>query len=180
MGAVMLDMYPRENVAAQPYTAGTNPFEILEWFDAGPWTSSRQKPMDNLWLQGGARARAFFNEESRLAPTTNKLPLIRWQRPYVYVNSTHSMLPPRLNHLYDGPGGTALSGALLHTKFLDIAVPRARENKALGEHFSNSSLYDQYYDAVASDPVLHFSGSQRYEGWQQLEKLGLICRGDWK
>ena len=179
MGAVMLDMYPKGQIGAQHYQAGRDPFEILEWFDAGPWSSSRQQPVDNLWLQGGARARAFFHEEPRLAPTMNKLPLIKWQRAYVYVNSTHSMLPPPLNRLYDGPGGTTISGALLHTKFLDIAVSRAGEAKHVGEHFSNSSLYDAYYDAVAANPDLHFEGSHRYTGWKQLEELDLIYGGDW-
>ena len=43
--------------------------------------------MRNLAIQGGPRAR-FFAKDPRRAPTLNKVPLVRWQRGYVYVNST--------------------------------------------------------------------------------------------
>ena len=60
-------------------------------------------PMRNLWLQGGTRDRVFFADRPECAPTLNKLPLVSWRRRYVYVNSTHSMLPPRLNRPMTAP-----------------------------------------------------------------------------
>ncbi len=179
LGALMMDMYPKGPLADAVYTAGADPFEALAWFDAGPFFKQRQQPLDNLWVQGGVRRRVFFQDDPRRAPTLNKIPLMKWDRRFVYVNSTHSALPPRLNRLYDGPAATELSGVLLHTKFLDIVVERSREEKERGEHFANGALFTDYYDDLAANPTLWNSHSARYEGWQQLEAMGLMSRGDW-
>ncbi len=179
LGALMLDLYPEGRLSEARFKPGDNPLDTLTWFDPGPHTRQRQQPMDNLWVQGGARARVFFANDPGRAPTLNKIPLVRWNRRYAYVNSTHAMLPPHLNRLYDGPGGDALSGVLLHTKFLGIVVARSREEKARGEHFASADRYGDYYDAVIADPVLHGAASLRLEGWQQLEALGLMSRSGW-
>lgn len=178
-GAMMLDMYPKGPVGAAEYRAGDDPFAVLCWFDAGNYGMRVQQPMQNLWLQGGPRARAFFADDPRRAPTLNKVPLVKWNRRFAYVNSTHSLLPPRLNRIYETQGGEAPSGLLLHSKFLNVAVARAGEERARGEHFSNSALYDRYYEAVASDPDLWCAASRRYSGWRALEALGLMSRGGW-
>ncbi|AWB50474.1 glycosyl transferase family 2 [Gemmobacter aquarius] len=179
LGAMMLDIYPKGPVGAQSYLAGDDPFTVLEWFDPGNYSVQVQQPMGNLWLQGGPRARAFFSDDPRRAPTLNKVPLVRWNRRFAYVNSTHSLLPPRLNHIYETDGGEAPSGLLLHSKFLNVAVARAGEEKMRGEHFSNSALYDSYYDAVAADPDLWCAASRRLTGWRGMEALGLMSRGGW-
>lgn len=178
-GAMMLDMYPKGRLGAAAYRAGDDPFAVLEWFDAGNYGMRVQDPMQNLWLQGGPRARAFFAHDPRRAPTLNKVPLVRWNRRFAYVNSTHSLLPARLNRIFDADGGEAPSGLLLHSKFLNVSVARAGEEKLRGEHFSNSALYDRYYEAVAADPDLWCAASQRYVGWRGLEALGLMSRGGW-
>lgn len=178
-GAMMLDMYPKGPIGGQTYQAGDDPFTVLEWFDPGNYGMRVQQPMGNLWLQGGPRARAFFSDDPRRAPTLNKVPLVRWNRRFAYVNSTHSLLPLRLNRIYETDGGEAPSGLLLHTKFLNVAVARAGEEKTRGEHFSNSALYDRYYDAVAADPDLWCESSRRFSGWRSMEALGLMSRGGW-
>ena len=178
-GAMMLDMYPKGPLGAQDYRAGEDPFRVLEWFDAANYGMRVQQPMGNLWLQGGPRARVFFADAPERAPTLNKVPLVRWNRRYAYVNSTHSILPPRLNRFYETDGGEAPSGLLLHSKFLNVAVARAGEEKMRGEHFSNPALYDRYYEAVAADPDLWCSASRRFTGWRGLEAAGLMSRGGW-
>lgn len=179
MGALMLDLYPDGPIADAAFVPGDDPLMTLTHFDAGPYWQTRQEPMRNLWVQGGPRARRFFADDPRRAPTLNKLPLMRWHWRHVYANSTHAILPPRLNMLYNGPTSDGLSGILLHTKFLPVAPFRAREEKARAEHFSNSCLYDAYYDAVAANPDFSWDGMMRYEGWEQLERLGLMGRGTW-
>lgn len=178
-GAMMLDIYPKGPVGAQSYQAGDDPSAVLQWFDPANYGMRVQRPMGNLWLQGGPRARAFFADDPRRAPTLNKVPLVRWNRRFAYVNSTHSLLPPRLNRIYETDGGEAPSGLLLHSKFLNVSVARAGEEKTRGEHFSNSALYDRYYDAVAADPDLWCMASQRLGGWRKMEALGLMSRGGW-
>ena len=178
-GAMMLDLYPKGPLGQHSYRPGDNPFDTLHWFDAGNHTVRIQPRMQNLWIQGGARGRMFFTEEPRKAPTLNKVPLVLWNRRFAYLNSTHAILPARLNRIYDDAGGELTSGVLLHTKFLPIAAERATEEQQRGEHFANSGLYDAYYDQLAQGPDLWCPTSTRLTGWRQLEALGLISRGGW-
>ncbi|QFU07105.1 hypothetical protein PARPLA_00082 [Rhodobacteraceae bacterium THAF1] len=177
MGALMLDMYPEGALEDVPYIAGTDPTQVLTHFDAGNYVIQRQQPMGNLWVQGGPRARKFFAAEPRRAPTLQKVPLVRWNRRYVYVNSTHAALPRHLNDIYDD--GECLTGALLHTKFLDGIAERSAEELKRREHFANAALYDDYYRQLIDGATLHTSRSTRYRGWRHLEALGLISRGGW-
>jgi len=178
-GAMMLDLYPQGPVGDHPYHAGDDPLRVLEWFDPSGYGIRIQQPMRNLWIQGGPRGRMFFAAEPRRAPTLNKVPLVKWHWRYAYVNSTHSLLPPRLNLIYDTDGGEAPSGLLLHTKFLHTVVDRAAEEKRRGEHFSNSAQYDRYYDALTENPDFWTPQSRRLTTWRALEALGLMSRGGW-
>ena len=174
-GALMLDLYPQGSFDADKMP--DSPLEHLQWFDAGPYRTRRQRPLQNLWVQGGVRDRVFFQGDPQRAPTLNKLPLIRWGRRHAFVNSTHSVLPARLNHCYDGPGGQCPSGVLLHTKFLPDVRARAREDQTRQQHFSVPGRYADYYQALVADPDLWHPDSKRYTGWQQLEQLGLMTSG---
>ncbi len=178
-GALMLDMYPKGPVAAHAYTPGQTPTDVLQWFDAFGYWAQMQPKMGNLWLQGGARARMFFGDKPQLAPTLNKIPLVRWHRSYVFVNSTHNALPPALNRSYDTDGFEKPSGVLLHTKLLPDAPERARIEKLRAEHFARPDTYNDYYDDLAASPDFWCESSVRYEGWQQLMRLGLMFGGDW-
>lgn len=177
--AMMLDMYPSGALDAEPYEAGGNPFDILKWFDGGNYTIQRQSPMNNLWIQGGPRARVFFHDDPRRSPTLNKTPLVKWNRRFVYINSTHSLLPRRLNETYDADDGEGPSGLLLHTKFLHTVVERSAVEKDRKEHFSNSALYDGYYDELTKNPSFRCTHSTPLVGWRQLESMGLMSRGTW-
>lgn len=179
MGALMLDLYPKGPVAHHNYQPGTDPVKAIPWFDAYGYWAQRQTKLGNLWLQGGPRARAFFSDAPHLAPTLNKIPLVRWQRPYVFVNSTHNALPAHLNRAYDENGVSKPTGVLLHTKFLPDAGDRAVEEQHRKEHFANPETYAPYYEAVARSPDLWTTESFRYAGWEQLVDLGLMSRGGW-
>lgn len=178
-GALMLDMYPKGPLDAHPYRPGENPFDILQWFDGGNYMIQRKPDLHNLWIQGGPRARMFFADRPRRAPTMGKVPLVRWNRRYAYVSSAHSLLPRRLNRVYDDQGGERCSGILLHTKFLHSIVAKSTEEKQRREHFANSALYEEYYDSLIANPDLWCEGSTRYLGWRQLEAMGLMSKGTW-
>lgn len=178
-GALTVDMYPEGSVSQAGHAPGDDPIDRLGWFDSGNYQVQVQPKMRNLWVQGGARARAFFADSPRKAPTLNKTPLVRWHWRYAYVNSTHALLPPHLNEVYDTTGGERTSGVLLHTKFLPEIIDRSAEEKARGEHFADGAQYAAYYDRLAADPVLHCARSTRYTGWRQMEALGLMSRGGW-
>lgn len=178
-GAMMLDMYPKGGLQDQPYKAGGDPFEILRWFDGGNYMIQKKPDLENLWIQGGPRARMFFADRPRRAPTMSKTPLVKWHRAFAYVSSSHSLLPRRLNHVYDDQGGEKTSGILLHTKFLHTIVERSADEKHRREHFENSDLYETYYDSLTENPDLWCEGSSRLLGWRQLEAMGLMSRGNW-
>lgn len=178
-GAMMLDLYPEGPLGAGDYTPGQDPTEALPWFDSGNYSLQVQPRMRNLWIQGGARARAFFADSPRRAPTLNKVPLVKWHWRQAWLNSTHSLLPAPLNAVFDEKGGELTSGVLLHTKFLPEIIAKSAEEKIRRQHFGDPDRFATYYDDVIAAPVLHGPTSRRYSGWRQLEALGLMSRGGW-
>lgn len=178
-GALMLDLYPKGRLGEQAHDSEADPTETLCWFDSGPYRSRRQEPLGNLWVQGGVRARVFFADQPERAPTLNKIPLVKWNRRYAYVNSCHSILPRQLNYTYDGPFGSAPSGVLLHTKFLPQVIEKSRVEKQRRQHFHDPDQFRPYYDGIIDGPDLWTPQSERYSGWAHLQSLGLISAGKW-
>ncbi len=178
-GALMVEPYPKGALNQAEYTKGQNPMELLDWFDPGPYRAVRQAPLGNLWVQGGVRERAFFPDDPQKSPTLNKLPLVKWDRRYAYVNSTHSALPPSLNGQYSGPDDPAPSGVLLHTKFLPEIVSKSAIEKARRQHFARPEDFDSYYEALEDAPDLWSAQSVQYSGPQQLIELGLMPPLEW-
>lgn len=174
--AMLIDMYAK---VEKPYESGDNPLENLTHFDAGNYTQRRNLRFTELWIQGGPRQRMFFQATPAKAPALNKTPLIYWKKHYVYVSSTHLLLPRSLNQTYEREGGEKICGALLHTKFLPDLPERAREELARGEHYANSAEYLAYSENEAAICNMWTPQSTKYVDWQQLERLGLISLGGW-
>ncbi len=177
--AMLLDMYPKGPINAQPYQTGQNPLEIANWFDPGNYTIERNSRFGNLWIQGGPRARVFFKESPKKAPALNKIPLVKWNSRYAYVSSTHMLLPRGLNLVYDEWGGEKASGVLLHTKFLDTFSEKALEELERKQHYAGSVEYKAYAATVQDNPDLWCKWSEKYINWRQLEILGLMSKGNW-
>ncbi len=178
-GAMLLDMYPKGPITAQPYQEGQDPFEIACWFDAGNYTIERNWDYGNLWIQGGPRARSFFLDKPARAPALNKIPLVRWHKSYTYASSTHMLLPRGLNLVYDEWGGEKTSGVLLHAKFLDTFTEKATEELERKQHYAASAEYRAYADGLSQNPDFWTKWSERYINWRQLEILGLMSKGNW-
>ena len=177
--AMILDMYPKGPVGGQPYRDGQNPFEIAQWFDSGNYSIHRNWHLDNLWIQGGPRMRMFFAGQPEDAPALNKIPLVKWDKSFVYVDSTHMMLPRGLNRVYDEWGGEKASGCLLHAKFLDTFAAKAAEEMLRGQHYAHSQEYIAYQRNLETQPDLWCKFSEKYINWRQLEILGLMSKGNW-
>ena len=176
--ALMLDMYPEGPVGDCVYSAGTDPFQDQCWFDATGYRRQRQQPLDAAWVQGGPRDRVFFADDPRRAPTLNKLSLVRWNRRFAYVNSTHTMLPIRLNRV--DLRADCVTGAILHAKFIDQSLAKAREDQRRRAHFHDPDAFAGYYRRLLDRPTLHHAGSVRLTaGWRQLCDLGLMSTGGW-
>lgn len=178
-GAMLLDMYPKGPLDAQPYREGQDPFEIAAWFDSGNYVMKKNPEYRNLWIQGGPRMRAFFADKPKKAPALNKIPLVKWDRSYAYISSTHALLPRKLNVTYDEWGGEKASGLLLHAKFLDTFTVKAEEELKRKQHYAGSQEYKAYHDKIAENPDLWCRWSERYINWRQLEILGLMSKGNW-
>ncbi|HHI71046.1 MAG TPA: glycosyltransferase family 2 protein [Rhodobacteraceae bacterium] len=177
--AMLLDMYPKGRIDQTHYQAGQDPFEIASWFDSGNYTIEKNPTYSNLWIQGGPRARAFFTDKPQRAPAMNKIPLVKWHRSYVYISSTHMLLPRKLNKVYAEWGGEMASGCLLHAKFLDTFGAKAQEELKRGQHYANSHEYKAYHKAMQENPDLWCKWSEKYINWRQLEILGLMSKGNW-
>lgn len=178
-GAMLLDMYPKGRIDQVPYQRGTDPLAVTAWFDPGNYMIARNAQFANLWIQGGPRARIFFADNPARAPALNKIPLVKWDRRYAYVSSTHMLLPRGLNLVYDEWGGEKTSGVLLHTKFLDTFPHKATEELARRQHYANSHEYRAYAETLAHHPDLWCTRSEKYINWRQLEILGLMSKGNW-
>ncbi len=178
-GAMLLDMYPRGPLDAQQYKRGQNPMEIAEWFDSGNYTHKRNPEMGNLWIQGGPRSRMFFADNPEKAPALNKIPLVKWNRRYTYISSTHMLLPRGLNLVYDDTGGEKASGVLLHAKFMDNFSAKAAEELTRKQHFFGSVEYRAYLDKLDDSAGPWNEWSEKYINWRQIEILGLMSKGNW-
>lgn len=176
---MVIDMYPKGRIDARPYAEGQNPFEIANHFDSGNYMIAKNPEYGNLWIQGGPRARRMFADDPLNAPSLNKIPLVRWQRGYVYVSSTHMLLPRGLNLTYDEAGGEKASGAILHAKFLSTLPAKVAEELERGEHYAGGREYRAYAATLQDSPDLWCKWSEKYVNWRQLEILGLISKGSW-
>lgn len=176
-GTMMVDMYSKEPPGRLSYSEGADPFADLSWFDPANYMVRRNPKYRNLWIQGGPRARAFFANRPELSPSLNKIPLVRWDPRFVFISSTHMLLPRGLNQTYDEAGGEKTTGCLLHAKFLDVMIGKANDPDVRAEHFAGGREYDAY--ATAGSQSLWGSWSEKYAGWMQLEALGLMSKGNW-
>ena len=179
MGALMLDLYPKGPLEAARYRPGQDPVEVLGWYDRANYTIREKRDLGALWIQGGPRSRVFLADTPERGPTLTKVPLVKWDRRYAWVNSTHSLLPRRLNAIFDAEGGEKLSGVLLHTKFLPGIAAKSTEEKTRRQHFGEPGAFDGYYAALSASPDLWSPASTPYRGWRQLEAEGLMSRGGW-
>lgn len=178
-GTIMIDMYPKGPIDRATYREGDDPFQVAPWFDSGNYTIKKNAKYGNLWIQGGPRARTFFYDNAERAPAMNKIPLVKWNRAYAYISSTHMLLPRGLNLVYDEWGGEKTSGCLLHAKFLDVFVEKSAEELERKQHFANSHEYRAYNEGLTHSPDLWCQWSERYINWRQLEILGLMSKGNW-
>lgn len=176
VGTTMIDMYPKTRLSAVQYKPGSNPIDHLSWFDADGYTTVFQQKYGNFSIRGGIRKRKFFLDRPEHAPHLQKIPLVFWHRSYVYVSSTHVLLPRHLNSAFD-PHRNLPTGALLHTKFLDSVLAASAEEKERRQHFTHAERYDGYYDWVISDPILWDEHSTFYKDATQLQTLGIMQKG---
>ncbi len=177
--AMVVDMYPKGPIDAEPYREGSDPFEFANHFDSGNYMIARNGFYGNLWIQGGPRARTMFADRPSEAPSLNKIPLVKWHRSCCFVSSTHMLLPRGLNLVYDEWGGEKASGCLLHAKFLSTFKAKVAEELERREHFAHSREYIAYAETLKDEGDMWCKWSEKYINWRQLEILGIMSKGGW-
>lgn len=178
-GTMLLDMYPKGKIQHARIREGKDPVKTASYFDASNYFIEKNKKYGNLWIQGGPRLRSFFRDKPQFAPALNKTPLVKWSKGYVYVSSTHTLLPRGLNLVYDEWGGQKPCGVLLHTKFMNTFSEKAEEEMKRKQHYAASREYRTYLKQLDGDLLLWNEQSSEYEDWRQLEDMGLMARGNW-
>jgi len=171
-------MYPEKPLDEITYKAGDNPLETSPYFDTGNYLKRMNDYSQNLWVQGGVRQRIFFKDNPKSAPALNKTPLVRWKTGQAFNSSAHTLLPRHLNVTYSKEATPEACGALLHFKFTDLILDKIEEEIVRKQHYAASREYKAYAD-FSSSRRLWNDKSSLYKNWQQLERLGLMSRGDW-
>ena len=95
------------------------------------------------------------------------------------MGSTHSLLPRRLNQTYHEEGGQKASGVLLHAKFIQSFLDKVSEEEQRGMHYEESREYELYAKAMRRGMPLYTDHSLPFEGWRQLQNLGLMSQAGW-
>lgn len=177
LGAMQVDIYGEGPVGAAACAPGEDPIAAAPWFDPPNLTAQRGAD-HHLWIQGGPRMRSAFAGLPAAAPALNKVPLVRWRRGYALESSTHVLLPRRLNRVY-GRDGEALTGCLLHAKFLAILEDKVAEERARRQHYAGGREYDAYGRLMEQGESLWRPFSWRYADWRSLTEAGLMSAGGW-
>jgi hypothetical protein len=174
--ALLVDAYSDRPLAETVLGAGEDPFEVCPFFDRDGYV---QTPGwgNGTWIQGGPRLRRHFHDRPGEAPALNKIPLIRWRRPYHYRQSTHDAWPRRLNRAH-AEGEVSMTAALFHFKLVSALTAKAAEEAARNEHYDGGREYAAYRVAGAAE-FLAEGISTRFEGSDQLVRLGLMSPGRW-
>lgn len=177
--AMQIDLYSKVSIQETNLAPGQDPLEVTNWFDASNYTYRRNPKYRNLWILGGPRQRAFFRNEPENAPALNKIPLVNWRRGYVFVSSSHVLLPTFLNVCYAVDGGELACGCLLHTKLVGDMYSKATEELDRQQHFANGREYRAFLAADGNNVCLWSEHSTPYHNWRTLEKSGLLSSGGW-
>jgi predicted Zn-dependent protease len=166
MAAPMFDLYAERPLGETAYAAGQSLIEAFPWFDATGYIRRDSNDFPFFRLQGGSRARVF-HEHPAAGPVLQKVPLIRWRPDIKYTSSKHTAFPCRL---------AALSGALLHFKYLPAFADQVGTEVARAQHFLGGKEYRAYQRRLAPgrDFSLMAPISHRYRDSDQLVELGLM------
>jgi hypothetical protein len=174
--ALLLDAYSDRPLGETVLGPGDDPFAVCPYFDRDGYVQ-RAGWGNGTWIQGGPRMRAHFHDSPGEAPALNKIPLIRWKRPYHFRHSTHDAWPRRLNRAH-ATGEVSPTGALFHFKLVSALREKAAEEATRGEHYDGGREYAHYRRAGAAEFFVP-GISTRYQGSGQLVGLGLMSPGRW-
>lgn len=172
--AIMIDMYGPGRLADNICEIGSDPLTVCPLFDRSGYMKQHDPVENTTWIKGGVRGRIYFRDRLWDGPALNKVPLIHVSGERLYLKSSHQIWPLSLNNA-DPVGGRAVTGALLHFKFLSTFVDKIADRHNLSEHTDEYAAYAN----SAGNEIFLGANSQRYRGWADLMENGLLDGTDW-
>lgn len=169
--AVLIDMYPDAPLRDARYRAGdpflpSAPFFDPASFEKRPFGFRHCVTPFSFRFTGGVRRRIFGLNDV----CCTKFPLVKFRRGLFLRQGTHAVEGARVADVMAG---------LLHFKYLSDFGPRVKYEAVRGEHWAGATQYKAYARKVEEDGALSFmdAASVRYEGPEQLLRLGLLQHG---
>jgi len=173
MGAILLDMYSQTPIDEAHYVRGQNFLEVCPYFDKTFYhqTSSRGGPWKNQTaFRGGLRRRIFGSNTFFLL---NKVPLIKYDANTEISGGQHfTNIPPAAM--------SSCRGALLHFKYFSTFPADIAQEVERKQHWNKAADYVTYQkglDAMDTRSFFHPDHSVKFEGSEQLIRLGIMQTG---
>lgn len=172
INSFLLDIYSTKSLKSVSYRQGSNPLEVLDYFDCeynilySPFLDQKAK---KLFYQksftGGMRVRIFG--ETINVNTLSKVSLFKYHpETYLHVGM----------HALNGCVMSKLQGVVFHTKFLSDFIEEVQEESQRGEHYDNAYFYKHYEKRIKEDTDISFHTpiSIKYFDSKQLVDLGMM------
>lgn len=173
--ALLIDAYSDRPIEDTHLREGEDPFGVCPYFDRDGYVQ-RESWGNSSWVQGGPRLRTHFADRPWESPALNKIPFVRWKRPYHYNMSTHDAWPRRLNRAH-AQNEVSTTGALFHFKLVSALQDKAVEEATRGQHYAAGREYARYRTGASE---FYTEGiSVAYQDSAQLIDLGLMSHGRW-
>ena len=175
----LIDMYPNGSISSAEILSGESPLEKTNYYD-GSGYKCYLGTHGEIYFKGGPRLHHFCYGNIDQAPTLNKNSLIKWQDNVLYLSSTHSVSPAHLNGLNPNEH-EAVTGALLHFKFISEIKEKALYAIKNNNHYNGSAEYKTYLAELDANEKLSLMNekSKKYENWKSLVESGLMKTGYW-
>jgi len=170
MLATMVDMYSAAPICETVHKQASSLLDTCPYFDPGPYDVYASPDFPFIKIRGGARRRCFWDSSTNgRPPALSKVPLIKWQRGYKYISSTHAMFPAPQSI-------PEICGALLHFKFLSDFHDRAKVESSREQLYANAIQYKEYLKKMDENPgmSLHYCASIKFRNSPTLMEHRLI------
>ncbi|HAH53839.1 MAG TPA: hypothetical protein DCM02_00755 [Flavobacterium sp.] len=172
INSFLLDVYSDKSLKSVSYRQGSNPLEVLDYFDCEYnilYSPFLDQKANKLFYQksftGGVRVRVFG--ETINVNTLSKVSLFK-NHPETYLHVGM--------HALNGCKMSKVQGVVFHTKFLSDFIEEVQEESQRGEHYDNAYFYKHYEKHIKEDTNISFynSSSIQYIDSKQLVDLGMM------
>lgn len=145
--SVFLDFYSEGPLSQAEYKEGSSPFRVCNQFDtASSYWSFETPNFPYIQIKGGIRQRKFWNaRDPRSGPSMRKLVLVKWNKNFEYLHSTHSSTPIRL---------ADFTGVIAHFKFMSHIKEFSKAEVARNDRVENSADWKVYANKLSEEDVI--------------------------